>query len=80
MLFKILFHVIYHHRRKWFSPNLVKDGDDLLEEVLTYEPPIPEYLTDEDILAALEKIPTDFRECFSWLMFRNSPTRKWLKP
>ena len=25
-LFKILFHVIHHHRRKWFSLNLVKDG------------------------------------------------------
>lgn len=61
-LFKILFHVIHHHRRKWFSLNLVKDGEELLEEVLTYEPPVPEHLTDEDVLAALAKIPTDFRE------------------
>ena len=61
-LFKILFHVIHHHRRKWFSLNLVKDGEELLEEVLTYEAPIPEHLTDEEVLAALEKIPTDFRE------------------
>lgn len=61
-LFKILFHVIHHHRRKWFSLSLVKDGEEILEEVLTYEPPIPEHLSDEDVLAALDKIPTDFRE------------------
>ena len=40
----------------------MKDGEELLEEVLTYEPPIPEHLTDEDVLAALARIPTDFRE------------------
>src|SRR5438034_1655691 len=57
-LFKILFHVIHHHRRKWFSLNLVRDGEELLEEVLTYEPPVPEHLTDEDVLGALDKIPT----------------------
>lgn len=61
-LFKILFHVIHHHRRKWFALNLVKEGDELLEELLSYEPPIPEQLTDEDVLAALEKIPSDFRD------------------
>jgi RNA polymerase sigma-70 factor (ECF subfamily) len=61
-LFKILFHVIHHHRRKWFSSKLVKDSEVLLEEVLTYEAPIPEHLTDEEVLAALDKVPTDFRE------------------
>ena len=61
-LFKILFHVIHHHRRKWFSSKLVKESDELLENVLTYEPPVPENLTDEDILAALTKVPQDFRE------------------
>ena len=61
-LFKILFHVIHHHRRRWFALKFVKESEELLEEVLTYEPPIPEHLTDEDILAALEKVPGDFRE------------------
>src|SRR2546427_12977267 len=61
-LFKILFHVIHHHRRRWFTLKFVKESEELLEEVLTYEPPIPEHLTDEDILAALEKVPEDFRE------------------
>ncbi|MGH9427109.1 MAG: sigma factor-like helix-turn-helix DNA-binding protein, partial [Terriglobia bacterium] len=45
-----------------FSSKLVKESDELLENVLTYEPPVPENLTDEDILAALTKVPQDFRE------------------
>ena len=61
-LFKILFHVIHHHRRKWFSFKFARESEDLLEEVLTYEPPVPEEITDEDILAALDKVPADFRE------------------
>lgn len=61
-LFRILFHVIHHHRRKWFSSNSVQESEDPLENVLTYEPPVPENLTDEDVLAALAKVPPDFRE------------------
>jgi RNA polymerase sigma-70 factor (ECF subfamily) len=61
-LFKILFHVIHHHRRKWFNVKLIKESDEILEQVLTYEPPIPEQLTDEDMLMALNKVPEDFRE------------------
>lgn len=61
-LFKILFHVIHHHRRKWFNFKWVEEGEILLEEVLAYEPPIPEHLTDEDILAALDRIPVNYRE------------------
>jgi RNA polymerase sigma-70 factor, ECF subfamily len=61
-LFRILFHVIDHHRRKWFSSKSVQESEELLENVLTYEPPIPENLTDEEVLAALAKVPPDFRE------------------
>lgn len=59
-LFKILFHVVHHQRRKRCSLNL--SGDEILEEVLTHEPPIPEQLTDEDILLALDRLPVEFRE------------------
>src|SRR5438876_10653588 len=61
-LFKILFHVIHHHRRNWVSSNSLKQSEELLESVLTYEPPIPENLTDEDVLDALAKVPPDFQE------------------
>ena len=60
-LYKILFHCVNHHRRKWLRFPLLKETEEFLETNLTYAPPIPEQLTDEDILGALDKIPTDFR-------------------
>ena len=61
-LFKILFHCVNHHRRKWFRFPLVKETEEFIEATLTYNEPIPEHLTDEDILAALDRIPADFRD------------------
>ena len=61
-LFKILFHCVNHHRRKWFRFPLVKETEEFIEATLTYNEPIPEHLTDEDILAALDKIPAEFRD------------------
>ncbi len=60
-LFKILFHCVNHHRRKWFRFPLLKETEEFLETNLTSSPPIPDKLTDEDILAALDRIPADFR-------------------
>jgi RNA polymerase sigma-70 factor (ECF subfamily) len=60
-LFKILFHCVNHHRRKWFRFPLLKDTEEFLETNLTAPSPLPEKLTDEDILAALDRIPADFR-------------------
>lgn len=60
-LFKILFHCINHHRRKWFRFPLLKEKEEFLEANLTAAEPIPEHLTDEDILAALDKMPAEFR-------------------
>src|SRR3989442_7592670 len=62
-LFKILFHVIQHHRRKWYNSKLVQESDDmLLQDRVPYEPPTPQHLSDEDVLAALERIPVLYRE------------------
>jgi len=62
-LFKILFHVIQHHRRKWYNSKLVQESDDmLLQDTIPYEPPAPQHLSDEDVLAALERIPVLYRE------------------
>jgi RNA polymerase sigma-70 factor (ECF subfamily) len=60
-LFKILFHCINHHRRKWFRFPLLKETEEFLEANLSYVEPIPEHLTDEDILQALDRMPGDFR-------------------
>jgi RNA polymerase sigma-70 factor (ECF subfamily) len=61
-LFKILFHVIQHHRRKWFKFKFVNDEEEILEETLHYEPPVPQDLSDEEILAAFKKIPRQYSE------------------
>ena len=59
-LFTILFNTIHHYRRKW-SSSLQDEGGEGLEEKLHYTPPVPETLTDEDVLGALDRIPPDFR-------------------
>lgn len=61
-LFKILFHVIQHHRRKWFRIKLTDEGDEIFEQTLVYEPPVPQDLTDEEILDSFQKIPQQYRE------------------
>lgn len=61
-LFKILFHRIHHHRRRWFVSKVVKESEDILEETLAYEPPVPDELADEEVLRALERIPPEFRD------------------
>jgi RNA polymerase sigma-70 factor (ECF subfamily) len=60
-LFKILFHCVNHHRRKWFRFPLLKETEEFVAANLTYTPPVAEHLTDEEILAALDRIPADFR-------------------
>ena len=60
-LFKILFHCVNHHRRKWFRFPLLKESEEFLEANLVQPAPVPERLTDADILAALDRIPADFR-------------------
>ncbi|MCI0389895.1 MAG: sigma-70 family RNA polymerase sigma factor [Acidobacteria bacterium] len=61
-LHKILFHVISHRRRQWFGYRKDRFLEELetVEHTLTYEPPIPEELQDEEILDALRKIPEKF--------------------
>ena len=62
-LFKILFHLIQHQRRKWYNSRLVKESDQMpLQDTVAYEAPVPQHLRDEDVLAALEKISVHYRE------------------
>lgn len=60
-LFKIMFHVIDHHRRKWLRLKWKSDSDEMLLDTLTYAPETPQRLTDEDVIAALDKLPQNFR-------------------
>jgi RNA polymerase sigma-70 factor (ECF subfamily) len=60
-LYKILFHVVQHHRRKWFNARVVEDSEEFLDIAVAHEAPISEHLTDEEILAAVDEVPQDFR-------------------
>ena len=62
MAFKILFHTVHHYRRrKWLDVRMVKESEDILENVSSTGPTIPEHITDEEMLQALDEVPTDFR-------------------
>ena len=60
-LYKILFHKVSHHRRKWFRFPLLKEAEEFLEANLVQPESIPEQVTDGDILRALDEIPADYR-------------------
>jgi RNA polymerase sigma-70 factor (ECF subfamily) len=60
-LYKILFHSINHYRRKWFQIPTLKTTQEFLEAALTYTEPMPENLTDGEILAALDRIPAEYK-------------------
>lgn len=60
-LFKILFHVIQHHRRKNWRLQTLGEQEEFLLETLPYEAPLAQRLTDEEVLAALNRVPEHFR-------------------
>ena len=60
-LFKILFHTLHHYRRKWLNFRMIKESDEILEHTRAGSPPLPEHVTDQEILARLAEIPHDFR-------------------
>jgi len=60
-LFKILFHCVSHDRRKWLRFPLLQESEVVVEANLAYIEPIPERLTDDDILTALDHLPAEFR-------------------
>ena len=60
-MFRILFNCIHDYRSR--SSKLIAVGDDEipLEQRLVHTEAVPERLTDEDVLSALDRIPPDFR-------------------
>jgi RNA polymerase sigma-70 factor, ECF subfamily len=60
-LFRILFHTLHHYRRKWLNIRMVKEGDEILDHTPAGGPPLPEHITDEEMIAALAEVPQDFR-------------------
>ena len=61
-LFKILINEVRHYRRRWFNSKTVAEPEQSFEETLAFEPPVADDIQDEDVLAALDEIPREFRE------------------
>jgi RNA polymerase sigma-70 factor (ECF subfamily) len=60
-LYKILFHCVSHQRRKWFRFPALREAEEFLEANLPQPAPVAQEITDGEILAALDKIPSEFR-------------------
>lgn len=60
-MYKIMFHVIHHHRRKAYRLVTVEEDQEFIFDQLAYEPPVPQELSDEEVLAALDRVPEHFR-------------------
>jgi RNA polymerase sigma-70 factor (ECF subfamily) len=60
-LYKILFHCVSHQRRKWFRLPLLKENEEFLETNLVQPATVAQEITDGEILAALDKLPSEFR-------------------
>ncbi len=58
----IMYHTHYKQLRKQTNLHLVADTEEKIAETVQFEAPIPQHLTDEDVLQALKKVPEAFRE------------------
>jgi RNA polymerase sigma-70 factor (ECF subfamily) len=61
-LCSILHHVWSHERRRLDRDPVVFDSTVARSETLLYDPPTPETLTEQEVLAAFETLPEAFRE------------------
>lgn len=58
----IMYHTHYKQLRKQTKLQMVPDTEEKIAATVRFEAPIPQQITDEDVLAALEKVPELFRE------------------
>lgn len=61
-LVAILQHVRSNRRRAKFRRLTVESPDDRLAETVAFVPPVPDHITDEDMLGALEGIPEAYQD------------------
>lgn len=57
----IMYNTHYKQLRKLNNLQLVADTEEKIAQTIPFEASIPQQLTDEDVLAALEKVPEIFR-------------------
>ena len=61
-LVTILQHVRSNRRRAKIRLLTVEDPDNRIAETVPFVPPVPQHLTDEDVLAALRRIPEAYQD------------------
>ena len=61
-LMSILNHLRSNRRRAKGRSPIVADTDDVLASTVAFAPPVPEHLTDEEVLGALRRIPVQYQE------------------
>lgn len=61
-LVTILQHVRSNRRRTKLRRLTVEDPDDRIANTVPFVPPVPQHLTDEDVLAALRGIPEPYQD------------------
>ena len=60
-LYKILFNKYDHYRRKKYTQaKYMQEADELVFANAAYSAPVPEHLTDTEIIAALNKLPEHY--------------------
>jgi RNA polymerase sigma-70 factor (ECF subfamily) len=61
-LYKILFNKFDHYRRKKYTQaKYIQEADELVFETTALSAPVPEDLTDREVIAALNKLPDHYR-------------------
>ncbi len=60
-LFQILFNVVRHERRNWFHWITAKEEDVASIDIPAPEP-VPDRITDKEILGAMDRLPATYRE------------------
>lgn len=58
-LYKIMFNVHYSNQRR--DRLHMVPTEETIAETVAYDPPTPQHLTEEEVLAALERLPRDFQ-------------------
>src|SRR5215813_9995371 len=58
-LYKIMFNTSHSQQRR--ARLQLAPVEEMIAETLAYDPPTPQGLTDEEVLAELEKLPRDYR-------------------
>jgi RNA polymerase sigma-70 factor (ECF subfamily) len=61
-LITILYRVNSKRKMRLGQLKLVEDTEEQIAESVAFEPPVPQHLTDEDVLRAIESIPKRYSE------------------